>query len=329
MPRVAVDILTPKQALLFKEVTRFLEENGADVHCTTRRYFEVEEMLRRLKLRAAVIGSHGGASLRGKLVAHADRLGKMSRFYSRLKPDLVVSFSSPEAARAAFGLSIPHLTVNDSPHAAAVAKLSVPLSSLLLTPWIIPRKEWTRYGIEERKIVEYRALDPASWLKKFKPSKSALDEIGLEIDRPILTVRPPEYLAAYMLGKGDEAVRDMANAAKRLLRSRPEFQVVVLSRYGRASKYRKMFGKKAFVTDKVVDGKSLLKYSTLFIGAGGTMTAEAALLGVPTISVFPGKTLVEEYLVKEGLVAKADKGLYGCILRQIEKPKDELRSLKK
>ena len=42
--------------------------------------------------------------------------------------------------------------------------------------------------------------------------------------------------------------------------------------------------------DHAVDARSLLYAADLVIGAGGTMTREAALLGVPTFSVFAGKS---------------------------------------
>jgi predicted glycosyltransferase len=329
MPRVAIDVLTPKQALLFSEVVKFLEKRDIDVHCTTRSYFEAEGLLRHLHLKAKSIGSHGGRDLQGKLEAYAERVKALTRYYSKLRPDLVLSFSSPEAARTAFGLALSHVTVNDSPHASAVARLTIPLSSVLLTPWIIPSREWERFGIGRGDIVKYRALDPASWLKGFRPSRRILGELGLDPSRPIITLRPQEYLAAYLQGGEGEAAEGMAEAVARLLRIRHDVQVVVVSRYGNAQRYRRIFGRMVKVTDRVVDGKSLLGQSALFIGAGGTMTAEAALLGIPTISVYPKSTIVEDFLVKRGLVVKAKKDLYGAVLQQIERTPEELRELKR
>jgi len=329
MPGVAIDILTPKQALLFNEVVKRLDEKGIGVHCTTRRYFEAEEMLRYLGLRARSIGRHGGATLRGKLEAHAERVKLLTAHYSKLKPDLALSFSSPEAARTAFGLVIPHIAVNDSPHASAVARLTIPLSSILLTPWIIPSGEWTKFGIEGRKIVKYRALDPASWLKGFRPSRKILHELGLDPSRPIVTIRPQEYLAAYLRGERADPSGEVVRATARLLLVRPDIQVVVVSRYGNAPRYRGIFGRMARVTEEVVDGRSLLGLSALFIGAGGTMTAEAALQGVPTISIYPKSTIVEDYLVKNGLVVKAKRNLYESALEQIQRTPKELELLRR
>lgn len=329
MPGVAIDILTPKQALLFNEVIKRLGERGIAAHCTTRRYFEAEEMLRFLGLRARRIGRHGGATPRGKLEAHAERVRIMAAYYSKVRPDLVLSFSSPEAARTAFGLVIPHVSVNDSPHASAVARLTIPLSSVLLTPWIIPSGEWTRYGIGGRGIIKYRALDPASWLRGFRPSREILHELDLDQARPIVTIRPQEHLAAYLRGERADPSEEIARAMAKLLIARPDIQVVVVSRYGNASRYRGIFGRTAKVTEGVIDGKSLIGLSALFIGAGGTMTAEAALQGVPTISIYPKSTVVEDYLVRNGLVVKAKGNLYELALERVHRTPRELKALRR
>jgi predicted glycosyltransferase len=66
---------------------------------------------------------------------------------------------------------------------------------------------------------------------------------------------------------------------------------------------RKRFGERVTVVDRIVDATSLLSYSSAFVGSGGTMTVEAALLGIPSISCFPGpKPLYIQYLERLGLV---------------------------
>jgi hypothetical protein len=48
----------------------------------------------------------------------------------------------------------------------------------------------------------------------------------------------------------------------------------------------------------------LISLADVFVGGGGTMTAESALLGKPTISISPIKFYVDDYLVKVGLIHK-------------------------
>ena len=52
------------------------------------------------------------------------------------------------------------------------------------------------------------------------------------------------------------------------------------------------------------DGKHLLKNTDIFIGSGGTMTAESALMGIPTISYNAVPNIIENFLVKRYLVKR-------------------------
>jgi predicted glycosyltransferase len=55
------------------------------------------------------------------------------------------------------------------------------------------------------------------------------------------------------------------------------------------------------VLDQPVNGLDLLYHSDLVIGGGGTMNREAAVLGVPVVSIFKGESgAVDEWLEQQG-----------------------------
>jgi len=262
-------------------------------------------MLARAELEAVTVGRHGGAGLKEKLLASTRRIERLVTFIDETGPDLCISFSSPEAARSAFGLGMPHLCVSDSPHAESVSRLTVPLSHVLFTPSAIPVNAWTKYGILRRKIVRYDALDPVVWLRDFKPNPRVLGQLGLDPERRIVVLRPEEAQAAYLhgiaLARG--LITSVSNALARRFK---DVQVVLLPRYNDAEAHRKRASEKVVVPRYVVDSASLLSYSALLVGAGGTMTAEAALLGVPSISCYPSEpTYVDKYLLRHGLLMRA------------------------
>ena len=64
------------------------------------------------------------------------------------------------------------------------------------------------------------------------------------------------------------------------------------------------FKGRVIVPTDLVDGVKVLQEAKLFIGLGGTMTAEAALVGTPSISFFSGSFFVERYLISKGLLTK-------------------------
>ena len=83
------------------------------------------------------------------------------------------------------------------------------------------------------------------------------------------------------------------------------FPIVVLVRYdSQKQNLSKKFGKKIKILKMSFDGKILLQNCHIFIGSGGTMTAESAFLGIPTISFNAVPNLVEKYLVKKKLIIR-------------------------
>jgi len=301
-----IDILTPKQGNLFSVLSRSLAKQGYKLVLTTRLYREVNQILEAHGLRASIIGEHGGAGTEEKLLASAERVAKLAKFIDQRKPDVALSFSSPEAARVAFGLGIPHLCISDSPHAEAVSKLAIPLSERLFTPAVIPKKEWLGYGISAAKIVQYDALDPIVWLRNFRPDRRILVKDGIKSRRKLVTVRLEESSAAYLLARKRERSMNTVSAIREMLRKELEADIVALPRYDyQAEILRREFKREVVIPKTLVNGPNLLSFSSVFIGGGGTMTTEAAMLGVPSISCFPDKpTIIEEFLVSLGLVVR-------------------------
>jgi len=301
-----LDILTPKQGNLFSVLSRRLMKQGCKLVLTTRLYREVNQLLEAHGLKASAIGKHGGARIEEKLSASAERVAELVKFISRRKPDVALSFSSPEAARVAFGLGIPHLCISDSPHAEAVSKLTIPLSERLFTPAVIPKKEWLGYGISAAKIFQYNALDPIVWLRNFRPDRRILVQDGIKSQRKIVTVRLEESSAAYLIARKRERLLNTVSAIREMLRKELEADIVALPRYDyQAEILRREFKHEIVIPKTLVNGPNLLSFSSVFIGGGGTMTTETAMLGVPSISCFPNKpTIIEEFLISSGFVVR-------------------------
>src|SRR4029077_10615925 len=158
------------------------------------------------------------------------------------------------------------------------------------SPWIIRRKVWLSFGAPPDGIVPYRALDAAAWLKRFKPNPAVLKLLSLQRGKPIIVLRTEESFASYLEGKASDSAPVIGPVTEEILRLKLDAQIVISTRYGRqAPVLREKFGDRVRVVDHIIDATSLLYYSTIFIGSGGTMTVEAALLGRPAISNFPGE----------------------------------------
>ena len=298
-----IDILTPKQALFFAPLAHDLRERGHEVILTSREHPEAEAVLQMLNLEAEVVGRHGGGTLVGKLEASAERVLKLARYIEEKAPDAAVCFASPECARVAFGLNILLFCVNDSPHSEKVAKLTTPLATKLFTPWVIPPSIWVGYGISRDRVVVYRALDPAAWLKRNIQPKSEPKLTQLDRSKKIVAIRLEESQAYYL---NPDNLKWTTSVIDSILREESEANLLILSRNQmQREALKERYGGELIVLEEPYFGPTLLKSVDVFIGMGGTMTVEAALIGVPTISAQRvGRLYTEEYLVEQGLLLK-------------------------
>lgn len=307
--KIWFDILTPKQLLFFEPMIKQFQKSHP-VICTSRKYREVNKLAKYRKLNLIFVGKHGGAEKYDKLNASTNRINHLSKIIHKHLPDIAISFCSPEASRVAFGLGIKHIAFSDSPHAKAVMRLSVPLVQKLLIPWVIPKKEFTLFGIDRKNILQYKGIDAASIAKQNLGQKIKLP---FSNKRKTILIRVEEDQAAYS-GKN---TKKTVMIIKSIIKEFSNENILVLGRYSSQIRFlNRTFGKKIKIL-KVIDGKTVLSNVDVFVGSGGTMTAEAALLGVPTISYNAVPNLIENYLVKSKLVKRETN------------PKQLVRSIKK
>jgi len=326
--KIWFDVLTPKQLLFFEPMIKRIKKNNT-VLCTSRDYNQVTQLAKIRNLKLVIVGKHGGSKRHDKLHASLHRTKLLSTRIKKFSPDITISFCSPEAARTSYGLGIPHVCFSDSPHATAVMKLSLPYADKLLIPWVIPKSDFKNMGIDPKNIIRYKSIDAAQITKR-----KVFFDCGTDINSrrwKTILIRTPEDEAAYLSKQSD-----VVNIIKKIEKDFFGCHITVLTRYKKqAESLKKKFSKsvqsksipthaydksnpqkmkeggipehtwsKFQIVSKVVDGHKMLLDSDVFVGSGGTMTAESALLGVPTISYNAIPNRIEDYLVSKKIVAR-------------------------
>lgn len=295
--KIWIDILTPKQLLFAEPMIKKLRKKHV-VLCTSRTYDEVSKLAKIRNFDLVLVGKHGGSEKYDKLEASVNRIKELSLLINKFSPELTISFCSPEAARVSFGMGVKHIAFCDSPHASAVMKLTLPLIQKLLIPWIIPKKEFSKYGISMKDIISYRAIDASVTIKRIVNQKDPLPFKNNH--KKNILIRLEEEHAAYT-----QKSKIIIPIIKEIVNEFDQENIVILGRYADQIKnLKKLFGKKAKVLKMSFDGKYLLSNTDVFLGSGGTMTAESALLGIPTISYDAVPNIIEKYLVKNNLIKR-------------------------
>jgi len=294
--KIWFDILTPKQYLFFEYFIQKLKKHHKIIS-TSRKYEQVNGIRKFGLVNPIIIGKHGGKNNINKLLASLDRSKLLTKKIEKDKPDLLLSFCSPEASRVSYGLGIPHISFSDSPHAKTVMKLSLPYVTKLLIPWVIPKDDFKEFGINSHDIIQYRSIDAGVIIRNYKEKNKKKSS-----QKKIILIRPEESEAAYIHKKSITK-----KVIEKIIMDFPDEEKIVLSRYKeQSSDLKKIFGKEIKILSKPVYGKEILSNVDCFIGSGGTMTAEAGLLGIPTISINAVPNRIEDYLVKNKIVFRSE-----------------------
>ena len=301
--KVWYDACTGKHVRYASTLARRLRMHGHKFLFTTRTHPDTLALAKLLGEDPIVVGKYSPRSLCSRIEESAFRMKKLARLICAESPDVSVSHQSPDSCRVAFGLGVPVITTADTPRAEAVNRLTVPLSSVLVISEAIPEKVYRTYGARE--IESFRGVDEYAWVKDLRPLSKR------DRSQPLIVVRQIETKASYALGEED-ATRTVAEKLSAL------GKVVFLPRYERRE-------------DEPVDSVDLAGSADLVVSAGGTMSREAALQGVPSIVISRiGKTQVNEYLSRLGfpLFIVEPKDALDCAERVIGKRYDVKSKLK-
>lgn len=278
--KIWYDACTGKHVRYGTAIARRLRKLGHEVILTTRKHPDTLALAKILNEEFLPVGEYNPTNLSTRLKESAKRVLKLFEMLKNSIPDIAISHQSVELCRIAFGLNIPTILTADTPHATAVNKLTIPLASVLVVSEAIPKHFFTRYG--RPKIFQFKGVDEVAWIKDFNPSK------GFDFKGPIIVVRQMETRASYAAGKCDIA----GKMAKKLTALG---NVIFLPRYGAPEK-TDLINLKAFT-----DSASLVANADLVVSAGGTISREAALQGVPSIVISDfGRTYVNKYLSEKG-----------------------------
>ena len=288
---------------------RFFEKFIRQKSClvTARRHSFLEDMLRARGIEFISVGEHAEGRAQ-KLIASAERVAELARLLRGREVEACIAKHSVEAARVAFGLGIPYYHFVDNEYAEHQNRLTLSLCTRIIAPRATEKELLLSQGAEERRLVTFKGVLEVAQVRGFTPDPSVLKSLKLE---RFALLRPPPVGAAYYHGR--KRTQEIINA----LRERG-YEVVVIPR--KDESYTRC------IALKNVDTLSLAYYAEVVVGEGGTMNREAALLGTPTISLYPQTLLgVDRYLIERKLMRHASDVEELLELLPQEGEKEELR----
>lgn len=293
--KIWFDLSNSPHINMFYDLIKDLEANGHSVIITSRPLANTVELLNQRGLTHTVVGEHYGKSLFKKIFGYPIRVMQLRNFLKANRPDLAISQSSFHSPVVAKLLNIPSIYTNDNEHALG----NLPCfycATRILIPENLPIKNVAKNGVSSNKVMQYPGLKEGFYL--WSKGEQIQEERKLNISGNIkLYIRPEPQTAQYYNGKRnflDDTIEELQN----------RYKVIVLPRdANQASHYRQAKFSSITVPEKPLSFSAIAADCTLFIGAGGSMTRELAILGIPTISVYQEALLeVDRYLIAQKLM---------------------------
>lgn len=316
-----IDITDPKYALFFSSLLPHLHKIDT-VLVTTRKsagYTECASLLEKLEVEAICIGGesgYGGSGLEDKFLARIKRQEEFIALFKRVGlPRVFLTGASADGAQSAFGLGIPVVHFSDTPmdsfeggeeHITLLSRLSLPLSSLIFYPFVVPKQAYSFFGVAEQNLIPYNFIDVALWLEvdrlKFsqEAKKAFLKKFGFANEnKPLILAREEEYKAHYVKKKYPLFYEALHALAK-------EANIIIMPRYEREY-LEAEFGSypSVRVAKETLFAHEFYPCIDMLLGGGGTMNLESSFLGIPTLSTRSLLLYHDKYLLENSLMRHA------------------------
>lgn len=285
--KIWFDLSNSPHVNLFSSLIKDLMKEQ-EVIITCRPLANTTDLLDLHELEYTVVGKHYGGKFTRKLSGYPVRVYQIYQHFRKCKPDVAISqstFTNPVAARL---LGVPVIYMNDNEHALGNIPSFVFANRILIPEFLDPKKVQKQWARRSR-IIQYPGVKEGIylWNAKIKQAPS----------RDIIYIRPEPWIAQYYKG----ALNFMDDL---ILFLKERADVVLLPRGAEQAKH---YEQEKFRGLRVQRGALSLEEIAgncrLFIGAGGTMTREMAVLGIPTISVYQDELLdVDRYLISIGMM---------------------------
>lgn len=295
--RIWFDISNSPHINMFAAMIRQLQVDH-EVVITCRDLANTVDLLDLHKLPYTVVGRHYGKKLVAKVMGYPVRVIELVRHLRSLRIDVAVSQSSFHSPIAARLLGVRSIYMNDNEHAAGNIPSFI-FASRIMVPEFLTTAALKSQFANPAKVRRYPGVKEGLYLwelqQRLDERRATLPVLPGEARRRNIYVRPEPWTAQYY-----QAATNFLDDL--LLGLQEHANVTLLPRGGAQAKhYRQPQFGRIRIVETALDIADIAPDCDLFIGAGGTMTREMAVLGIPTISVYQDKLLaVDDYLLQQG-----------------------------
>ena len=302
--KIWIDLDNTPHIPFFKPIIDELNKRGYECVLSARDAYQVLDLADSYGLKYEKIGRHYGKNKLLKVLGTIIRSLELLPFVIKTKPAVAVLYGSRTQLIASWISGVTSLVLIDYEHAQG---LVIVHPNYIMTPNVIPL---STYRSSKEKVSQYPGIKEDVYVVSYTPNSSIIDELKIDENKIVITIRPPATEAHYFCAASGE----LFDASMRYFLQKEEIQLILLPRNKKQEEFVKetwpsaVQSGKVILPDHAVNGLDLMWYSDLVISGGGTMNREAAALGVPVYSIFRGTIgAVDNFLSQQGRLVLIEK----------------------
>ena len=271
--RILLDITHPAHLHFFRAAVAKLRGQGHEVRLTGRDKDVLLDLAARMDMRLETFGGapRGLVGMASTLVGRQARLAGIARDF---RPDVMAGIGGTFVAFVGWCMRIPVLVFSDTESATLSNLITYPFMTRLCTP--------RSYGRPDRPDqVRYAGYHECAYLlpEVFTPDPTVRDELGVDEGEPYCIVRFVGWGAGHDLGRKGLTQERQLDMVRRLA----EHGRVFVSAEGDVPEEIRPL----LFRLPVHRMHHALAHARLIVGESSTMSQEAAVLGVPSVFIYP------------------------------------------
>jgi predicted glycosyltransferase len=296
--RMWIDIINPSDVFFFNSlISELVAEHEIYISLRNRDRSEIATLANKLNIKYSLIGKDYPNAIQ-KRISLVYRLIEL--FYKIPSFDISLSFGDFMSILVSKMRLKPSILYLDNDLALLVKglfsesiyKKIEARSDYIICPSAFYVKGLINNGAKEERIFSFDGYKEDSYVADYSPDPNFIDYLPF---KEFITIRPEAIFAAY--------VKETKSVVPLLLKAfvKEGFNIVYLPRIKEDIKYAK--GSDVFIPQRALNGLDLCWYSDAVLTGSGTFAREAASMGTPAVSLFPGRLLsVDQQLVTEGKI---------------------------
>jgi hypothetical protein len=286
--------------LIMRPLVAELSRRGHEVVFTARDRTKTCQLLDLYGLQYVRVGGEYGKGMSGKVKGTLGRAWDLVRVMRGSGAGVSFGHGSRALPLASRLLGVPTVTMYD--YEWVDARLFNWCCRSILLPAAITRDRCREAGIAAGRVIGYPGFKEELYLGAGDLDGTIAADLGLRPGAAKVLLRPPATTAHYH----NPEAETLLDAILAKIAAAGDVQLVYLPRTTDQRELAARAGvREVIIPKRVYDGPSLVAAVDVVVSGGGTMTREAAIMGIPSYSFFRGR----EGMVDEALAADGRLGL--------------------